>query len=81
MAIFEGYEVSREMTRSSTATVRAVPIAAVTKRAGPVIVHADSFKITSEQRIQIVDITEQVAPGCVKASPPCARCIRRRRSS
>jgi secondary thiamine-phosphate synthase enzyme len=61
MAIFEGYEVSREMTRSSTATVRAVPMAAVTKRAGPVIVHADSFKITSEQRIQIVDITEQVA--------------------
>jgi secondary thiamine-phosphate synthase enzyme len=61
MAIFEGYEVSREMTRSSTATVRAVPIAPVTKRAGPAIVHADSFKITSEQRIQIVDITEQVA--------------------
>ena len=61
MAIFEGYEVSREMTRSSTATVRAAPVAAVTKRAGSVIVHAESFKVTSDQRIQIVDITEQVA--------------------
>ena len=60
MAIFEGYEVSREMSRSSTATVRAVPVAAVTKKSGPLVVHAESFKVTSEQRIHIIDITDQV---------------------
>lgn len=60
MAIFEGYEGRRAMSRSSTATVRAVPVAAVSKVTGNLVVHAESFKVTSEHRTQIVDITEQV---------------------
>ena len=67
MPKFEGYERRREMSRSSTATVRAVPVAAVTKKTGTLVVHAESFKVTSDHRIQIIDVTDRVTAlvqGC-----------------
>ena len=70
MARFEGDEASRPMStmsRSSTATVRAVPVAAVAKHTGPLVVHAETIKVTSDQRIQILDVTAQVA-ALVQAS-------------
>jgi secondary thiamine-phosphate synthase enzyme len=46
--------------KSSTATVRARPLAGVTSRTGPLTVHAETFTIDTAARVQMLDLTERI---------------------
>jgi secondary thiamine-phosphate synthase enzyme len=48
------------MSRRSTVTARERPVAASASSTGRIAVHAETFTIPSENRIQILDITDRV---------------------
>jgi secondary thiamine-phosphate synthase enzyme len=47
--------------KSSTATVRARPLAGVTTASGPLKVHAETFTVDTASRVQLIDLTDRVA--------------------
>lgn len=49
------------MSRSSTATVRAQPVAGATAVSGTMQVRAESFVIQTTHRVEVLDVTERVA--------------------
>jgi secondary thiamine-phosphate synthase enzyme len=55
------------MSRKSTVTVRARPVAQVTAETGVLVVHAEQFTVDSRERVQIIDVTDRVA-AFVRAS-------------
>ena len=48
------------MSKSSTVTVRAQPATGKTSVSGPCIVHAETFTITTDTRVQLVDLTDHL---------------------
>ena len=48
------------MSKRSTVTVRAQPVASVSSATGVFRVHGESFAVTTEGRVQIVDLTAEV---------------------
>ena len=50
------------MSKRSTITVREQPVADVTSVSGALRVHAETFTIGSNERIELIDITEHVMP-------------------
>jgi secondary thiamine-phosphate synthase enzyme len=48
------------MSKRSTVTVREPPVASVASATGTFRVHGESFVVSSESRVQIVDLTAQV---------------------
>lgn len=49
------------MIKSSTTTVRLAPVQAVSTSAGTLVVQADTLSIQTEQRVELVDVTDQIA--------------------
>lgn len=48
------------MSRRSTATVREQPVPAITSVAGAFTVHGETFVVPTDERIQVVDLTDRV---------------------
>src|SRR5262245_58998274 len=48
------------MAKRSTVTTRVRPVADVTSVTGALTVHGESFTVDTEDRLQIIDLTEQV---------------------
>ena len=48
------------MTKSSTVTARAQPVAGVLSVAGPLRVHGETFVVETAERIEVVDLTDRV---------------------
>ena len=49
------------MSKSSTVTVRETPVAAVaTASAGGLVIHGENFVIDTDERLELVDLTDRV---------------------
>lgn len=48
------------MSRSSAVTVREQPVPGVTRASGALKVHAETFTVQTDHRIEVVDLTERV---------------------
>jgi secondary thiamine-phosphate synthase enzyme len=48
------------MTRSSLTTVRSEPAAPATSASGPILVKAETFTLTSDRTLQLLDLTDEV---------------------
>jgi len=48
------------MSKSSTTTVRRAPVHAVSTSSGTLVVHADTLIVQTEQRVELVDVTDQI---------------------
>jgi len=75
------------MSKSSTVTVRETPVAEVsTVATGGLSIHGETFVVETDQRIELVDLTERIMSyvrdcTCAKASSVCGRCTRPAASS
>lgn len=49
-----------DISKSSTATVRETPVLQVTSAAGGLTVHAETLTVQTEQRVELVDLTDAV---------------------
>ena len=48
------------MSKSSTVTVRATPAGAAAAKTGALVVHADTITIETDERIQLIDLTDRL---------------------
>ena len=48
------------MSKTSTTTVRRTPVEAVSTSTGTLVVHADTVTVQTEQRVELVDLTDKV---------------------
>ena len=53
------------MSKSSTTTVRRAPVVGVSTSSGTLRMHADTLVVQTEQRVELVDVTDQIAE-CVR---------------
>jgi secondary thiamine-phosphate synthase enzyme len=49
-----------DATRSSTVTTRERPVSEVTSASGALTVHAETFTVQTDQRIEVLDLTDRV---------------------
>jgi secondary thiamine-phosphate synthase enzyme len=52
------------MSKSSTVTARAQPVADLTSASGPLTVHGETWTIPTDARIEVVDLTDRVMACC-----------------